>query len=166
MLAALRPELVEAEGIEGQTLRRRLLNGATVVFFTAGYAGKRFVFERANALGIKSVVIEHPDSWARGLVEEGLIAKFIPVDMARSSDEIFEESLALIKNLGADGVTGEADAICTFVELSVPLVAWLCEVLGLPGNLPSAVDAARDKHATRAALKAAGLPTPRNFLIH
>merc|ERR1719377_65282 len=30
---------------------------------------------------------------------------------------------------------------------------------------PEAVDKARDKHATRAALKAAGLPTPRNYLI-
>jgi carnosine synthase len=165
MLAALQPDVVEAQGLEGQTLRRRLVHGATVVFFTAGYAGKRFVFERANALGIKSVVIEHPDSWARGLVEEGLIAKFIPVDMARSSDEIFEESLALIKNLGADGVTGEADAICTFVELSVPLTARLCEMLGLPGLSPAAVDAARDKHATRKALKDAGLPIPRNMII-
>merc|ERR1719277_1603075 len=52
------------------------------------------------------------------------------------------------------------------VELSVPLVARLCERLGLPGPPPAAVDAARDKHATRAALKRAGLPTPRNFLIH
>lgn len=166
MLAAIRPELIEADGIEGQTLRRRLVKDATVVFFTAGYPGKRFVFERAFELGIKSVVIEHPDSWAKGLVEEGIIAKFIPVNMGQSSEEIFEQSLELIKGLGADGVTGEADAICTFVELSVPLVARLCEVLGLPGNLPSAVDAARDKHATRAALKAAGLPTPRNLMIH
>merc|ERR1719359_837151 len=130
MLAALKPELVQAEGQEGQTLRRRLVHGATVVFFTAGYTGKRFVFERAHALGIKSVVIEHPDSWAKGLVEEGIIAKFIPVNMGQSSEEIFEQSLELIKGIGADGVTGEADAICTFVELSVPLVARLCEVLG------------------------------------
>ena len=33
------------------------------------------------------------------------------------------------------------------------------------GNTPEAVDAARDKHATRERLAAAGLPTPRNFLI-
>eukprot|EP00928_Gymnodinium_smaydae_P073672 TRINITY_DN5682_c0_g1_i5.p1 TRINITY_DN5682_c0_g1~~TRINITY_DN5682_c0_g1_i5.p1 ORF type:complete len:622 (-),score=89.99 TRINITY_DN5682_c0_g1_i5:386-2185(-) len=165
MLNALQPQLLESQGLEGQTLRRRLVHGATVVFFNAGYAGKRFVFERAAALGIKSVVIEHPDSWARALVDEGLIAKFIPVDMARSSDEIFEESLEQIKGLGSDGVTGEADAIVSFVELAVPLQARLCEVLGLPGPSPAAVDAARDKHATRAALKAAGLPVPRNMLI-
>ena len=47
----------------------------------------------------------------------------------------------------------------------MPLVARLAERLGLPGNPPGAVDAARDKHATREVLAAAGLPTPRNFLI-
>jgi carnosine synthase len=62
-------------------------------------------------------------------------------------------------------LTGEVDAIATFVELSVPMVARLTEALGLPGHRPSAVDGARNKHATRAALKAAGLPTPRNYLI-
>ena len=34
--------------------RRKLLAGATVVFFTAGYAGKRFIYERAMQLGVKS----------------------------------------------------------------------------------------------------------------
>jgi len=165
MLSKLPKELVEACSMEGQTLRRRLLDGATVVFFTAGYPGKRFVFERAAQLGIKTVVIEHPDSWAKGLVDEGIIAKFIPVDMGRPAEEVLAESLAQIKGLGADGLTGEADAILTVVELSVPLVAALCEQLGLPGPPPAAVNQARDKHATRAAMKAAGLPTPKNFLI-
>ena len=35
--------------------RRKLLEGSTVVFFTAGYAGKRFIYERAMQLGVKSV---------------------------------------------------------------------------------------------------------------
>ena len=34
---------------------RKLLEGATIVFFTAGYAGKRFIYERAMQLGVKSV---------------------------------------------------------------------------------------------------------------
>ena len=57
------------------------------------------------------------------------------------------------------------DGVCTFCEMAVPLVARLAEKLGLPGNSPQAVDAARDKHSTRAVMKAAGLPTPRNMLI-
>jgi len=123
------------------------------------------VFERAAQLGIQSVVIEHPDSWVKGLVDEGLIAKFIPIDMSRPSDQILSQSLDLIKGLGNDGKTGEADGVVTFVELAVPMVARLCERLGLPGPSAASVDAARDKYATRAALKRAGLPTPRNFLI-
>lgn len=64
-----------------------------------------------------------------------------------------------------DGITGRADAITTVVELSASLTARLCEAFGLPGFRPHAVDTARDKHRTRAAMKAAGLPTPRNCLI-
>lgn len=37
------------------------------------------------------------------------------------------------------------DGICTFCEMAVPLVSRLAEALGLPGNTPAAVDAARDK---------------------
>lgn len=165
MLAKIPAGLLETADAETQMLRRKLAHGSTVVFFTAGYPGKRFVFERAFNLGIKSVVIEHPDSWARALLDEGLIAKFIPIDMGRSSDEIFSEALERVRELGHDGVTGEADAVCTVVELSMPMVARLCEELGLPGPPASAVDAARSKHATRRALEAAGLPTPRNFII-
>ena len=42
----------------------------------------------------------------------------------------------------------------------MPVVARLAEALGLPGPPSAAVDAARDKHLTRAAMKAAGLPSP------
>jgi len=82
-----------------------------------------------------------------------------------SSEQVYEAALAHVRSLGQDGLTGPADGIATFVELSVPLVARLCETLGLPGHTPAAVDSARNKHATRAALKAAGLPTPKNYLI-
>lgn len=60
---------------------------------------------------------------------------------------------------------GELDGVCTFCEMAVPLVSRIAESLGLPGNAPDAVDAARDKHNTRAKMQAAGLPTPRNMLI-
>jgi len=56
--------------------------------------------------------------------------------------------------------------VITFVELSVSMVARLAEHLALPGPTPDAVDTARDKHAARAALKNAGLPTPANCLLH
>ena len=60
---------------------------------------------------------------------------------------------------------GEVDGVCTFCEMAVPLVSRLAEKLGLPGNSPHSVDAARDKHSTRSVMGSAGLPTPRNMLI-
>jgi len=165
MLAKVPKNLLTATNEPAKQLRRQLMRGSTVVFVTAGLPGKRFTFEIAASLGVKPVILEHPDSWSRSLVDEGLAAKFIPVDMTQDSETIFNEALKHIKELGEDGVTGPADGIATYVELSVPLAARLAEALGLPGLRPAAVDAARNKHATRACLKQAGLPTPRNFLI-
>lgn len=45
----------------------------------------------------------------------------------------------------ASAALGGLDGITTFCEMAVPLVARLTEALGLPGNTPEAVDAARDK---------------------
>jgi hypothetical protein len=45
----------------------------------------------------------------------------------------------------ASAELGGLDGITTFCEMAVPLVARLTEALGLPGNTPDAVDAARDK---------------------
>eukprot|EP00932_Pfiesteria_piscicida_P021564 SRR837773.8346.p1 GENE.SRR837773.8346~~SRR837773.8346.p1 ORF type:complete len:631 (-),score=257.27 SRR837773.8346:222-1970(-) len=165
LMSKIPRSLLTMANAEGQRLRRKLASGATVVFISAGLPGKRFTFERAAALGLKVVIIEHPDSWSRSLVQEGVVAKFLPVDMSQDSEAVFQQALGLIKDLGRDGLTGAADGICTFVELSVPLVARLAEHLGLPGHSPAAVDAARNKHATRAKLKAAGLPTPKNCLL-
>jgi len=165
MLAKVPPELLAKPTPEAQNLRRNLARGATIVMVSVGLPGKRFTIERAAAMGLKVVVLEHHDSWSRSLVDEGLIAKFLPIDMSKGSEEVFREALRLIRELGKDGKTGPADGIATFVELSVPMVARLSEALGLPGPKPQSVDNARDKYATRRCLKAAGLPTPRNALI-
>lgn len=166
MLSQVPRDFLRTATPEAQELRRKLTRGATVVFVSAGYPGKRFIFERAAALGVKSVIIDHPDSWSRNLVQEGVIAKFLPVDMSQSSAEVFRQAEAAIRELGQDSLTGSACAITTFVELACPLAARLCEIFGLPGFRPESVDLARDKHRTRAALRAANLPTPRNALIH
>ena len=46
-------DLAMTPGAGGQALRRVMLHGATVVFVTPGYEGKRFVFERAKDLGVR-----------------------------------------------------------------------------------------------------------------
>ena len=60
---------------------------------------------------------------------------------------------------------GELDGVVTFCEMAVPLVARLAEKLGVPGNTPASIDAARDKSCTRAVMQAASLPSPKNLLI-
>eukprot|EP00929_Paragymnodinium_shiwhaense_P023020 TRINITY_DN14512_c0_g1_i1.p1 TRINITY_DN14512_c0_g1~~TRINITY_DN14512_c0_g1_i1.p1 ORF type:complete len:621 (+),score=152.46 TRINITY_DN14512_c0_g1_i1:138-2000(+) len=160
LLSKVPRQLLTQRGAAGQKLRLKMLNNATIVFFTAGYEGKRFVYEKAHSLGIKSVIIDDPSSWSRSLVAEGIIAKFIPVDMSKPSDAVYQESLAAIQALRQDPLVGEADGVATVVELSVPTAARLAEALGLPGALPEAVDLARDKRRTRQTMKEARLPTP------
>lgn len=164
MLASLgAPDRVSARDAEGKRLRRQALRGAVVVFVTAGYSGKKFIFEKARELGVRSIVLDGPDSWAQSLVAEGVIEKFVPVDFG-DADAVFERALSGVLAARA-AVGGELDGVCTFCEMAVPLVSRLAERLGLPCNSPAAVDSARDKSSTRKVMEAAGLPNPRSFLI-
>lgn len=45
---------VGARTIEGRKLRRSVLKGSVIAFVTAGYSGKRFIFEKAAELGVSS----------------------------------------------------------------------------------------------------------------
>lgn len=159
MLSKVPRNLLEQATPEVQHLRRTLTKGATVVFVCAGLKSKKFIYERAAELGVRSIIVDHHDSWSQEMVNEGIISQFVSVDMSQSSEEVYKQTLQMIQQVGG------VDAITTFIELSVPLVSRLCEAMGLPGMTPAAVDAARDKHATRAVLKKAGLPTPKNMLI-
>ena len=44
---------VSAPTRAGRALRRSLLKGCVVVIVVAGYSGKRFIYERAQELGIR-----------------------------------------------------------------------------------------------------------------
>lgn len=164
-MARIPRRLLTLRGPDGQVLRRAVLKGATVVWFTSGYEGKRFVYQKAHSLGVRSVMIDSPDSWSARLVQEGLAVKFIPVDMTQSSEEVYRQAFAAIRDLKNDPDVGEPDGLATVVELSVPTCARLAEAFGLPGPAPEAVMLARDKHATRTTVAAAGLPTPSHCEI-
>ena len=56
---------------------------------TAGYAGKRFILERAHALGVVVVVVDSPESWSHGLVAEGIVDHFI-ADVAPHEEQDHE----------------------------------------------------------------------------
>jgi biotin carboxylase len=162
LLNSMPLSLVSSRSLEGKRLRRHVLRGAVIVFITAGYSGKRFIFERAKELGVRSIVIDGPESWSITMEHEGVIERFIPLDMS-DVETVFDRCLYEIGRAKKD--FGELDGIVSFSEMAMPLVSRLSEKLGLPGNPPSAVDAARDKHVTRARMFEAGLPTPKNFLI-
>ncbi|KAL6747588.1 ATP-grasp domain-containing protein [Haematococcus lacustris] len=162
LLKGMNADTVSSRTVDGRTLRRKVLAGAVMVFVTAGYSGKRFIFEKAAALGVKSVVLDAADSWVQLLEKEGKIAKFVAIDFT-DPETVFEQCLAGVK--AAVAQVGELDGVTTFCELAVPLASRLAEKLGLPHNTPQAVDNARDKHTTRDIMLQAGLPTPRHYRI-
>lgn len=162
LLSSIPSDKVLQRSLDGAKLRRNLLKGAVIVFITAGYSGKRFIFEKAKELGVRAVIVDGPDSWSKALEQEGTVEKFIGIDMS-DIDAVFDKILSSIKKVRNE--LGNLDGVCSFSEMAMPLVARLAEKLGLPGNSPNAVDNARDKHATRRIMGEVGLPTPRNFLI-
>ena len=46
--AGVSQDKVSSRSIDGLKLRRHLLRGAVVVFVTAGYSGKKFIFDRVR----------------------------------------------------------------------------------------------------------------------
>mmetsp|Transcript_24803 Transcript_24803/g.63947 ORF Transcript_24803/g.63947 Transcript_24803/m.63947 type:complete len:638 (+) Transcript_24803:91-2004(+) len=162
LLKELNPDAVTGRTLNGRKLRRKVLAGAVLVFITAGYSGKRFIFEKAHQLGVKSVVLDAPDSWVQVLEKEGKIAKFIPVDFT-DAETVFERCMQGIKRAVSE--VGELDGVTTFCELAVPLAVRIAEKLGLPHNTPDSIDFARDKHKARELMQQAGLPTPKHHRI-
>ena len=157
---AMHPLLYE-RSVEGQLYRRGLLRGSTIVFFCAGYPSKKFIYELAAKCGIKSIIVDDHDSWAKGLVVEGVISAFVGVDMSQEVNNVYVEALVALRSLGR-----QIDGVCTFVELSVGISARLNQALGLVGAHPDLVDIARDKSETRAVLEAKGLPNVKNTMIY
>lgn len=94
-------------------------------------------------------------------MEDGVIKKFIGVDM--NAPDIEAQIVSIINGLDDEGLS--VDGVTTFWETAVPLAARVAETLGLPGNPPDAIEAAKNKHQTRARMSKGKLPTPRNYLI-
>ncbi len=51
---------VGSRTLEGRRLRRHVLKGAVIVFITAGYSGKRFIFEKVTSHNMLSVLHQKP----------------------------------------------------------------------------------------------------------
>jgi carnosine synthase len=64
---------------------QNVLRGKRIAFVTAGYSGKRFIYEKARSLGVQVTIIDSPDSWANALVDLDIITHFIGVDFGQPS---------------------------------------------------------------------------------
>lgn len=121
-----------------------------------GYPNKRFVYERAAALGVELVLVARSDSWGQALVDEGVAARLLAAD---PSGEPEPAAAAIVAALGDEAES--LDGVVTFWEDAVPATARIAAALGLPGISPAAADGARSKLRTLEASRSAGLPTPR-----
>jgi carnosine synthase len=128
----------------------------TVVVVGAGYEGKRHYYERLAAIGPRLVIVDEPGHWSQSLAAEITGTEWIAAPVTGDPDV---DAAAIRDALERSGV--RADGVLTFWEDAVCVAARLAAALGLPGNPPEAVDAARSKVRTRELSARLGLPTPK-----
>jgi len=158
-LPQIKPSHFLVASEETQKLRRKLLRGAKVLIVQAGYSGKRFIYERLKQLGVELIIMDGPDSWARSLLDQGLIIDYLELDFTDYST-IFERAMRLVRRLDFP-----LDGVATYYEDAVPLAARIAYELNLMSNPVAACENARNKQKTRSCLKEKGLPVPNFYLI-
>jgi biotin carboxylase/MFS family permease len=132
------------------------IDGATVVVVSAGYPGKRRIYERMAQLGARLVIVDERGHWSERLVDVGVAARWLAATVTGDADVDARAVLDVLR--AADE---QPDGVLTFWEDSVTVAARVAAALGLPGNPIEAVDAARSKLRTRELSARLGLPTPR-----
>jgi biotin carboxylase len=113
--------------------------GCTVAVVCPGYEGKRPAYERMAELGVRLVLLDEPGHWSESLADT--------------------DAATVLDALARAGV--QPDGVLTIWEDSTGVVARVALALGLPGNPPAGVDAARSKVRTRELSAELGLPCPR-----
>ena len=132
------------------------IEGKTLAIVGAGYLGKRRSYVRLAELGARLVVIDEQGHWSSSLVDDGIAVAWLPVAVTGDADA---DSAAIVAALSAAGI--RPDGVVTIWEPFTAVTARVAVLLGLPGNPPDAVDAARSKVRTRELSTALGLPTPK-----
>jgi len=161
VLKELDQSLLYAATSMGQEYRLSQLHNRVLVFISAGYSGKKFIFEKAKELGVLSVIIDNPGTWSSELAITGTIKRFIPIDM--EGPTVVQDIVSALQGLNDEGLP--PSGVMTFWETAVPLAARVAEALHCNGNTSHAIDAAKNKFMTRKLMGDAGLPTPKNFLL-
>ena len=132
------------------------VGGATVVVVSAGYEGKRRDPRADGRARRASRDRRRARSLVRVARRRGRGRSWLAAPVVGDADE---DAQAVLDALAAAGV--RPDGVLTFWEDSVVRGARVAAALGLPGNPPEAVDAARSKIRTRELSAELGLPTPR-----
>lgn len=133
-----------------------IADSPTVVIVGAGYEGKRRYYERLALLGARLVIVDEPGHWSQSLVDEIAGTRWLGITITGDPDHDAEAILAALRHSEV-----HADGVITFFENYVCEAARVAVGLGLPGNPPAAVDAARSKLRTRDLSSRLGLPTPK-----
>lgn len=132
------------------------IDGPTVVVVSAGYEGKRRCYDRLARLGARLVIVDEPGHWSESLAADIPGTEWVATSISGDPDV---DAGAVLDALARSGI--QADGVLTFWENSVSEAARVASALGLPGNPPGAVDAARSKVRTREMSTRLGLPTPK-----
>ena len=130
-----------------------MISGKRLLIVLGSYRSKRHIYEHARDLGVRLVIVDGPDHWARD--SEGLIERHLSVDLAPFNT--FAERAAE----AARGTGLAFDGIGTIDEFAGGFAARVARSLGLAFHSVDAADRARDKHRAREACHAASLPGPR-----
>lgn len=154
-LPTVDPARLRRASAASQELRRKLLRGSSILIIQGGYSGKRFIYERLHELGAKITIMDGPDSGWREEVAGGLIEEFIPLDFT-DNETVFARAMEAIED-----DAGRFDALTSFFEDAIPLVARMAAALGLEHNPVEACETARNKRKTRTVMADHGLPVPK-----
>lgn len=130
--------------------------GPTVVIVGAGYEGKRRYYQRLAGLGARPVIVDEPGHWSESLADEIAGTRWAAAPISGNPDT---DAGAILGALQRSDV--RPHGVLTFWENSVCEAARVAAALGLPGNPPEAVDAARSKVRTRELSARLGLPAPK-----
>src|SRR5215469_9287303 len=131
-------------------------DGPTVVVVGAGNDRKRRYYQRLAKLGARLVIVDEPGHSSQALTAEIVGTRWIAAPISGDPNVDAEAILRALKRSGI-----RPDGVLTFWENSVCEAARVAAALGLPGNPPEAVDAARSKVRTRELSARLGLPTPK-----
>lgn len=132
---------------------RHAIRGKRLLLVLGSYRSKRHVYEHARDLGVRLVVIDGPEHWAREA--DAPFERHLPLALEPFATFV-ERAVAAARESGL-----VFDGIGTIDEFAGGFAARIAEPLALPFHPVAAADTARDKHRARLAAEAAGIRGPR-----